>query len=75
MRDQILDLVKENLPDIDFEASDSLVDDGILDSVSLVEVITALSMEFGVDIPYEEIIPENFNSLEAMAAMVERLQA
>ena len=60
---------------MDFTASDELVDDGILDSLTIVSLIGTLSMEYGIDIPYEEIVPENFNSIDAMAAMVERLRA
>ena len=59
----------------DFAASDELVDDGILDSLTIVSLIGTLSMEYGIDIPYEEIVPENFNSIDAMAAMIQRLQA
>ncbi len=74
MEEQILALLKEELPEIDFESSDALVDDGILDSLSLTTIIGLLSMEFDIEIPYEEIIEENFNSVSGMAKMVERLQ-
>ena len=72
MREKIKALLSENYPQIDFESSEELVDDGILDSMTLVGIISALSMEFGVMLPYEEIVPENFNSLDAMADLIER---
>lgn len=75
MRDELLQLLSTENPEIDFTASDELVDDGILDSLTIVSLIGTLSMEYGIDIPYEEIVPENFNSIDAMAAMVERLRA
>ena len=59
---------------MDFESSDALVDDGILDSLSITQVIATLSMEFDITIPYEEIVEDNFNSLDGLVAMVERLQ-
>lgn len=74
MEEKILALLSEEYPEIDFEASDELVDDGILDSLTITGIIAALSMEFGITIPYEEIIEENFNSIAGLAAMVERLQ-
>ncbi len=74
MEEKILALLQEEFPEIDFTASDELVDDGILDSMTLTEIIADLSMEFGITIPYEEIIEENFNSVAGMAKMVERLQ-
>lgn len=73
MEERILNLLQEEYPDIDFTSSDELVDDGILDSLRLTEIIMTLTMEFGITIPYEDIIEENFNSISAMAKMVERL--
>ena len=62
----------ENYPEIDFESSTELVDDGILDSLTMVGIISALSMEFGVVLPYEDIVPENFNSIDAMVELIEK---
>jgi acyl carrier protein len=69
MKEKILEVLNENYPEIDFESSDELVDDGTLDSLTVVGIISALSAEFGVELPYEEIIPENFNSVDAMAEL------
>lgn len=74
MNETILKLLTEEFPEVDFSASDTLVDDGILDSLTIIGIIATLSMEFGITIPYEEIIEENFNSIEGLARMVERLQ-
>ena len=74
MNETILKLLTEEFPEIDFGASDTLVDDGILDSLTITGIIATLSMEFGITIPYEEIIEENFNSIEGLTRMVERLQ-
>ena len=74
MEQKILEVLTEEFPDIDFESSDAMVDDGILDSLTITGIIAALSMEFGITIPYEEIIEENFNSISGLARMVERLQ-
>lgn len=65
-------VLEENFPDIDFESSDELVDDGIIDSLSIVNMISVLSDEFDVSLPYEEIIPENFNSLDSIAELIEK---
>ena len=74
MEEKILKVLTEEYPEIDFTASDELVDDGILDSLTITGIIATLSMEFGITIPYEEIVEENFNSIKGMSAMVERLQ-
>ena len=38
----------------------------------MVGIISALSMEFGVVLPYEDILPENFNSIDAMVELLEK---
>lgn len=74
MEEKILNLLSAEYPEIDFNSSDSLVDDGLLDSITITGIIAILTMEFGINIPYEEIIEENFNSIKSLANMVERLQ-
>lgn len=73
MKEKVLAVLERECPDIDFTVSDKLVTDGIVDSLTLTTIIAALTMEFGIAIPYEEIVEENFDSLDGMAAMVERL--
>lgn len=75
MKEKILKLLSDEYPEIDFSASDTLVDDGILDSLTITGIIALLTMEFGITIPYEEIKEENFNSIESLAGLVERLLA
>ena len=59
MYNKVLALLQEEYPEIDFTSSDELVDEGILDSLTLTGIIAALSMEFDIEIPYDEIIEEN----------------
>ena len=74
MREQILNLCAEILPQIDFEASDGLVDDGILDSLSIVTLVSELSLEFGITFDMNELEPENLNSIDAIVETVKKLQ-
>jgi len=59
---------------VDFETCDTLIDDKILDSFDIISIITEINTEYDVAVPAEEIIPENFNSAEALYDLVERLQ-
>ena len=52
MREELLQLLSAENPEVDFTASEELVDDGILDSLTIVSVIGTLSMEYGIEIPY-----------------------
>ena len=70
----LLDILKELHPEIDFETCDTLIDDKILDSFDIISIITSVNNEYDVAIPAEEIIPENFNSAEALYDLIERLQ-
>ena len=73
MKERALALLQNECPDVDWLASEELVSDGVLDSLTLTTVIAALTMEFGIVIPYEEITEENFNSVDTISAMVEKL--
>lgn len=74
MREQILEICKEILPRIDFENSDSLVDDGTLDSISIIALVSELSMEFDIEFDMNELQAENLNSLDAIVETVKELQ-
>ena len=71
---QVMEILKELRPDVDFESSQTLIDDGILDSFDLVSLIGELTDAFGVDISFDDIEPENFNSADQIAALVKRLE-
>ena len=73
MRDTILEILEDIGEDVDFDTCETLIDDGILSSLDIIQLIGALNDEFDISIPVTEIIPENFNSVDAMAAMVARL--
>ncbi len=72
MCEKVLRLLKNALPGINFEGSNTLVDDGILDSLAVTTIIAELTMEFGIDIPFEELESRNFNSVDAIVALISR---
>ena len=71
--EQLLQILSGLHPDVDFSETTDLVDDGILDSLDIVTLVTEIHAEFDVTIPAEEIVPENFNSVEALWALIERI--
>lgn len=70
MRDTILEILKEIRPDVDFENETLLIDDGILTSLDIVAIVSDLNDEFDVDISPDDLLPENFNSVDAMVELV-----
>ena len=71
--DQLLDILTEVNSDVDYETCDTLVDDGILDSFDIVSIVGELNDTFDINITPVDIVPENFNSAEAMWDMIQRL--
>ncbi len=72
---KLLEILQEIKDDVDFERETALVDDGLIDSLDLTQIIAALDRAYGVRITAADIEPENFNSAEAMLAMIRRHQA
>ena len=64
--DQLMDILTEVNADVDFETCDTLIDDGILDSFDIVSIVGELNDTFDIEITPVDIVPENFNSAEAM---------
>lgn len=71
--EQMIELLKSIKDDVDFENCKTLIDDGILESFDILQIISELNDAYDISIPAKEIIPENFNSAEALLAMVNRL--
>ena len=71
--EQLLDILAELHPEVDFETEEHLIDNKILDSFDIVTIVAEIDSEFDVTIPAEELVPENFNSAKALYALVERL--
>ena len=71
--DKLMQLLSELRDDIDFETEDALIDGGVLDSFDIVTLVAEIDDAFGIEIPAEALIPENFNSAKAIFALIQRL--
>ena len=69
----LLQILQGLHPDVDFASIDDLYDEGVLDSLDMVRLVTEIGMEFDVQIPAEELIPENFQNVNTIMALIERL--
>lgn len=72
--EELLKLLAEIRPDVDFENETELIDDGILDSMDVVSIISAIDDEFGVQIRITELDPENFNSVDNLWNLIQSLK-
>ena len=72
--ERLIEILEDIQPQADYETCTTLIDDHILDFMSIIALVAELEEEFDVTIPTVEIIPANFNSAQAMYDMITRLQ-
>ena len=72
--DQLMDILMEINPDIDYETETRLIDGKVLDSFSIVSLVAEISDAFDIEISPKYLVPENFNSAKAMWNMICKIQ-
>ena len=74
MREKILEILGKIKGGVDFSDCTNIIDGGYLASLDILRLVNMLGDEFDVDITASELIPENFNSVDAMVNMIEELE-
>lgn len=74
MKEQLLEILEDLRPEVDFENETALVTDGILDSFDIVSLVAQLNDEFDVTIGVDDLEPENFDTVDAMIALIESMR-
>lgn len=72
MKDKIIEILKDNRPDIDDIENAVLVEDGLLDSFDIVTLVAEFDKTFGISIDGADITPENFNTIDNMVELVKK---
>lgn len=72
--EELLEILEEINPDIDYETEDRLIDGKVLDSFSIVTLVAEISDAYDIEISPKYLVPENFNSAEAMWKMIQVIQ-
>lgn len=75
MKEQLMEILEELRPDVDFENEKQLITDGILESFDIVALVGELSDAFDIELHVEHLVPDNFNSIEGMMELIEKLRA
>lgn len=70
----LMDILMEIDDSVDYEKETALIDDRILDSFGVITLVSELEAAFDIQIEAAEMIPENFNSAQAMWRMIERIK-
>lgn len=71
MREEILEILQNLRPDVDFENEKKLITDGILESFDIVAILGELNDAFDIEVRVGDLVPDNFNSVEGMIALVQ----
>lgn len=72
--EELIEILEDIKPGVDFESETALVDDGILDSLAIIRLVNEISDEFDVEIQVTDLVPENFNSAQAIMDLINRLE-
>ena len=72
--EKLLSILNEIRPDVDFVNEKLLIDDGILDSFDIISIVSELNEAYDIEINVEDLEPDNFNTVEAMLELIEKLR-
>ena len=73
MREKIIEILNSIKKNVDFENAEAIIDDGLLESFDIIRLTTRLADEFDVEFTAAELVPENFNTVDAITEMIEKL--
>ena len=71
--DELLEILEEINPDVDYETEDNLIDGKVYDSFSIITLIGEICERFDIEISHKWMRNENFNSAEAMWTMIQSI--
>ena len=74
MRETVMEILQEIRGDVDFVNETKLIDDNILASLDIVAIVGEFNDEFDIEISVEDLVPENFNSVDAMIELITKAQ-
>lgn len=72
--EELLQLLKNIKPEVNFEENEHLIDEELLDSFDIVSIVAAINDTFDIEIGAGDIMPDNFNSAKAMYELIQRLE-
>ena len=72
--DELIAILKDIHPDVDYETATNLIDGKILDSFDIISLVSEINDRFDVVISAEYMIPENFNSAKALWDLIQKLE-
>ncbi|MCR5704627.1 MAG: acyl carrier protein [Eubacterium sp.] len=72
--EDLIRIMSEIRPDIDFETEDKLIDDDVLDSFDIIAIVSEVNDFYGIEINVNDLLPENFNSASALYELISNMK-
>lgn len=72
--EELIKILEDIKPGVDYKNETDLIENKVLDSLKIVQLVGALNDEFDIEITPIDIVPENFKNAEAIYAMIKRLE-
>lgn len=72
--EELLELLSSLKPGTDFKNSQNMVEEGLIDSFDMINIVANINMKFDIDFPVSEIVPENFVTVETLYKTIERIK-
>jgi acyl carrier protein len=69
---QVLRILSKIQPDFDFSQDLNFIEEGMIDSFDMINLVTELDEEFGISIDGVDIIPENFSTISAIVLLLNK---
>ncbi|MBR3524658.1 MAG: acyl carrier protein [Lachnospiraceae bacterium] len=73
--EQLIRIMSEVRPDIDFTTATDLIDEDILDSFDIISIVSEVNEQYGIEINVNDLLPENFNTAAALYELIQKLKA
>lgn len=71
----LIRIMDEIRPDIDFTKENKLIDDGVLDSFDIISIVSEVNDFFGIELNVNDLLPENFNSADALFDLITKMKS
>ena len=72
--EELIEILRQIRPDVDFEHEDALIDEEVLSSFDIIAMVSEINVHYGIEIQVDDLLPENFNSAQAILELVEQMQ-
>ena len=72
MKERVLKILNDLRPEFDFSQAVNFVEEGMLDSFDVINLVTTLDEEFGISIDGTDVLPDNFSSIDAIERLLKK---